>query len=373
MSRNRIIYQSLGVYASQVTGTNGARVAQTGSSDIKQLTRVQSFDSDFTRNLQDINQFGNLAAIDRLDTEAPTVTASLSYYVTDGLNEKLLGLTISTGVSGAEAVQVSCIKDILQKSTDEKNLYLLVASQGSDASNYDGTTGVIGIGNSYITSYSLNVAVGDIPTATVDLEALNARIYSNANGNNDVPAVNPENGLPIEGMAFKLPNHSSNAYGSQPTALLPGDATLDVAGVVGFAAEDLKVQTATMSFDLSRTPLNKLGSRFSFAREIDFPVTAKLDIDAEIGDLANGAVSELLCQTGVYDLTLKLKKINCSGNGDIAMSAKLKGAKLVSQSLSTSIGDNATLTASFEVPIGGPEDNSRGIFLSGSFPTSALE
>jgi len=372
MSRNRIIYQSLGVYASQVTGANGARVAQTGSADVKQLTRVQSFDSDFTRNLQDINQFGNLAAIDRLDTEAPTVTASLSYYVTDGLNEKLLGLTLATGVSGDASIPTSCLKDILKKTTDEKNLYLLVASEGSDASNYAGTTGVIGIGNSYITSYSLNVAVGDIPTATVELEALNARIYSSVTGGNDVPAVNPENGLAVTGAQFKLPQHVTNSYGSQPTALLPGDATIDVTGVVGFSATDLKVQTATMSFDLARTPLNKLGSRFSFAREIDFPVNATLDIDAEIGDLADGGVSSLLCETGVYDLTLKLKKVDCSGAGDIAMSATLKGAKLVSQSLSTSIGANATLTASFEVPIGGPEDVNRGIFLSGSYPTAAL-
>jgi hypothetical protein len=368
MSRNRIIYQSLGVFASQTTGTNGARVAQTGSADIKQLTRVQSFDSDFTRNLQDINQFGNLAAIDRLDTEAPTVSASLSYYVTDGLNEKLLGLTVATGTQA----QVSCLKDILQKTTDEKNLYLLVASEGSDASNYVGATGVVGVGNSYVTSYSLNVAVGDIPTATVDLEALNARIYSSVNGNNDVPAVNPVNGLPITSQAFRLPQHKTNAYGAQPTALLPGDATIDITGVIGYAASDLKVQSATMSFDLARTPLNKLGSRFSFAREIDFPVTATLDIDAEVGNLSDGNISSLLCDTGVYDLTLKLKKIDCSGAGDLAMSATLKGAKLVSQSLSTSIGDNATLTASFEVPIGGPEDNERGIFLSGSFPAAAL-
>ncbi|MEN9827784.1 MAG: hypothetical protein RJA11_400 [Bacteroidota bacterium] len=110
----------------------------------------------------------------------------------------------------------------------------------------------------------------------------------------------------------------------------------------------------------------------SFAREIDFPVTATLDVEAQIGDLADGNFSNLLCETGTYDLTLKLKKINCSGAGDLAMSASLKGAKLVSQSISTSIGDNASLTASFEVPIGGPEDVSRGIFISGSYPTTAL-
>jgi hypothetical protein len=49
------------------------------------------------------------------------------------------------------------------------------------------------------------------------------------------------------------------------------------------------------------------------------------------------------------------------------MIATLKGAKLVSQDITTAIGDNAALTASFEVPIGGPEDNLRAIFLSGTY------
>jgi hypothetical protein len=149
--------------------------------------------------------------------------------------------------------------------------------------------------------------------------------------------------------------------------LLPGDATLDVTGIVGWAGSDLKVQSASMSVALDRTPLNKLGSRFSFAREIDFPATATLDVEAEVGDLANGDFSDLLCETGTYDLTLKLKKLACGGSGDFAMIATLKGAKLVSQDITTSIGDNATMSASFEVPIGGPEDNNRGIFLSGTY------
>jgi hypothetical protein len=118
MSRNRIIYQSLGVFASQVA----ANVSQTGVGAVKQLTRVQSFDSSFERNLEDINQFGNLAAIDRLDTEAPTVSATLEYYLTDGGNENLLGLTVTTG----NQQSVSSISGILNKATDEKNIYLMV-------------------------------------------------------------------------------------------------------------------------------------------------------------------------------------------------------------------------------------------------------
>jgi len=360
MSRNRIIYQSLGVFASQVA----ADAPQTGAGAIKQLTRVQSFDSSFERNLEDINQFGNLAAIDRLDTEAPTVTASLSYYLTDGGNEKLLGLTVTTGNQAG----VSSISGILNKVTDEKNIYLMVANEGNDASNYVGTTGVVGLGNAFITSYTLDVAVGEIPSATVELEALNARMYSNVQSTgNAVPAVNPENGAPVTDVYFTLPQHQTNAYGSQPTALLPGDATLDITGIIGWAGTDLKVQSASMSVALDRTPLNKLGSRFSFAREIDFPATATLDIEAEVGDLADGDFADLLCETGTYDLTLKLKKLACDGAGDFAMIATLKGAKLVSQDITTAIGDNATMSASFEVPIGGPQDTARGIFLSGTY------
>lgn len=360
MSRNRIIYQSLGVFASQVA----ANLSQTGASQVKQLTRVQSFESSFERNLEDINQFGNLAAIDRLDTEAPTVSATLEYYLTDGGNEKLLGLSVTTGSQAG----VSCISGILKKETDEKNIYLMVANEGSDASNYAGTTGVVGLGNAFITSYTLDVAVGEIPSATVEFEALNARMYSNATStSNEVPAVNPNDGLPVANIFFALPQHQTNAYGAQPTALLPGDATLDVTGIVGWAGSDLKVQSASMSVALDRTPLNKLGSRFSFAREIDFPATATLDVEAEVGDLADGNFANLLCETGTYDLTLKLKKLACGGTGNYAMIATLKGAKLVSQDITTAIGDNATMSASFEVPIGGPEDNNRGIFLSGSY------
>jgi hypothetical protein len=360
MSRNRIIYQSLGVFASQVAADEN----QNTNGKVKQLTRIQSFDSSFERNLEDINQFGNLAAIDRLDTEAPTVSATLEYYLTDGLNEKLLGLTVVTGSQSG----TSCISGILQKETDEKNLYLMIAREGSDASNYVGTTGVVGLGNTYITSYTLDVAVGEIPSATVEFEALNARMYANAlSTGNEVPAVNPENGQPVAGTYFALPQHKTNSYASQPTALLPGDATIDITGIIGWAASDLKVQSASMSIALDRTPLNKLGSRFSFAREIDFPATATLDIEAEVGDLADGDFADLLCETGTYDLTLKIRKLDCEGDGDYAMAATLKGAKLVSQDITTAIGDNATMSASFEVPIGGPEDNLRGIFLSGSY------
>jgi hypothetical protein len=46
---------------------------------------------------------------------------------------------------------------------------------------------------------------------------------------------------------------------------------------------------------------------------------------------------------------------------------QFKGAKLVSQNFSSAIGSNATMSASFEVPIGSAQQTDRGIFVSGTY------
>jgi len=359
MSRNRIIYQSLALYASQ----NGITGAQTGSGSIAQLSRVQSFDTDFSRNFTDVNQYGQLAAIDRIEVEAPTVNLSTSWYVTDGSNEKYVGLSVPSNGS-----QISCVSGILKKETDESNYYLLIAEEGSDAVNYAGSiSGVIGVGNCFLTSYSVEASVGDIPTASADFEALNLRVYSDADGTNPVPAVNPVNGVSVSDVFFVLPQATENDNASQPTVVRPGDITLDLQGLGGFEADDLKVQSFTLSFDLSRTPLEKLGSRFAFSREIDFPVTASLSVDAQFGELLDFNLADLLCETGTYNLTIRMKENGCSGDGPQALVYTLKGAKVVSENITTSIGDNASATIEYEVQLAGPEDLTKGIFISGSY------
>lgn len=362
MPRNRTIYNVLSLFAGQVTGS--ATGQHTGVGAIKQLTRVQSFDEDFSRNFTDVNQYGNLAAIDRVEVEAPTVSSSLSYYPTDGSNEKYIGLTVTTG----SQTPVSCLSGILNKTTDEKNYFLLIADEGNDAAGYVGArSGVIGVGNAFITSYSVEGAVGDIPTASVDLEALNVRVYSNINGSSPVPAINAVNGQPITGAFFRLPAAVTNDNSSQVTALQPGDITLNIDGLTGVNIDDLKVQSFSLNFDLGRTPLQKLGNRFAFSREIDFPVQATLSIEAILGDLQDGNLADMICQTGTFDLSVIMRKPACGALGTPSLAYTMKGAKVNSQSVSTSIGDNATFSAEYQVQIGGPQDLNRGVFISGSY------
>ena len=61
---------------------------------IQQLHRVQSANYSFTVNRTDVNVFGQLARIDAIALEPPTVNLDFTYYPTDGFNERNLGFYI---------------------------------------------------------------------------------------------------------------------------------------------------------------------------------------------------------------------------------------------------------------------------------------
>ena len=365
MPKNRTIYNALALYAGQVNATG----MQTGLGDVLQLSRVQSFDEDFTRNFTDVNQFGNLATIDRVEVEAPEVTANFSYYLTNGFNDHAIGLAVAPIFYPSIDI-ISCISGLLSRQTDEKNYYLLIADEGSDSVGFNSNnSGVLGIGNAYLNSYTVNAAVGDIATAEIEVEGLNMAVYTNNTDSSGylLPSINPAIGTKIENNYFALPP-SVSASGI-PSALLPGDIIMSIPtnSVLGFENTDLKIQDFNLSFDLNRTPLQKIGNRFSFSREIDFPVTATLELTAEAGDLRSGNLVDLLCEETTQNFTIEMKEPGCGQNKSTALLFIFRGAKLTSQSFTSTIGDNASMTASYEVQLGGIQDKTKGIFISGSY------
>ena len=91
MPRNRIIYQSEAVYAgpSPATGFHFGTFAPGigGNSNdlnnatnlVNQIQRVQTANYSFNVDRTDVNQFGQLAAIDRVILTSPTVSLDFSY------------------------------------------------------------------------------------------------------------------------------------------------------------------------------------------------------------------------------------------------------------------------------------------------------
>ena len=379
--RKRVIYQSEVLYAG-ITGAAGSST---------QLRRIQSANYSFDVARTDVNQFGQLAAIDRIILEQPTVSLDFNYLVGDGHNETGIGLSINH--------PNSCISHILSgvdisegntanrwtngaAGSDFKNYYILTAAEGDDMVGGN-ATGIIAIGNGQLTNYTVNGAVGDFVTADVTVEAMNmvfdgdCRVGAVVTVKN--PAVDPENGNEI-GATVTLAAPTAGNDGTTPVALRPGDVELDLtssafkSGTLGVLSTDLKVQNFSCNVGIARTPLEKLGSRFAFSREIDFPLTATMDFSANLGELDSKAHSgvtdterdedlqNLLAEDASHTLVIKCKPQNVAG-APYGLKFTLRGAKIDSQSMSSSIGDNKSMDMSFSAQVGGPQDSVNGLAI----------
>jgi len=367
MGRNRILYQSQAVFISSGTATSFAFTSgNSGQNLLLQIPRAQSFSHDFTVNRQDVNQLGQLARIDSIITEAPTVNASLQYYPLDGYAESALGL-FSKG-------NVSCLSGILSKATDPKNLFCLVTSEGADAvgNSSHNANGVVSLGNASISNVSWNFAVGAIPTCDVTFEALNVK-YDTGTQNVASPAVNLENGRPITGYNFSIPVAQTYTGANIISAIKPGDVTLEInnsdAAALGMfmsGVNAVPVQSVNISIPLARENLSRLGTLFSYAKVETYPINPTVQIEVLQTELKSSSLSNVLCNDDFTNFSLVCREPNCQGTGAVAMRFDIRRAKLESQNQSNAVGQNAaTVSLSYSCTIGGPEDNVNGIFISG--------
>jgi hypothetical protein len=422
MARNRVIYQSEALFVSPnatgfhyATGQNGTanginnmdavpgvtdalRMTRftgggaAGSADglgstgtlIEQLTRVQSANYSFTVNRQDVNEYGKLARIDAISLEPPTVSLDFTYYITDGRNELLLDFPIDGAVSAASGHL---------QSRPGQNFFIMTAAEGSDAqgltqANHK-TSDIIGLGNGFLSDYTVEGSVGSLPTASVTIEGFN---LIGETGTIDIPtpAVSLEQGVKIADIKFTLPsatgdndNNAGIEYTtSDVSALRPGDISLSyrpegkskwnyaslLNTVTGDSTEDaaasLNIQSFTLSLPLARTPIDRLGSKFAFARVVDFPVVATMTVSALSQDLQRGDLVDLLDDSAERDIRVTMLK---PGSATRAMLFDLRGARLDSESVSSDIGSNKSVDLTYSAQIGGPEDISHGVFISGVF------
>ncbi len=370
MARIRTIYQSEALFA----GPNGStgqhyESGNSGASLLNQIHRVQNLSYNVNLSKRDIYQLGQLANVDRLAVDAPVVNLSFTYLQANLDNERKLGFTISSGT------WVSCISGFLTKTSDERNYFVKVAPEGNDAIGYNGASSIVfGIGNAGITSYSTEGAVGDFPKSTITVEGQNLKVDITGGA---IPAVNPSNGVPITAWFYGIPSGNYDAGGGTApmnySALLPGDINfaLDFSGV-GINTTDWKVQNYNISFDLARTPISKLGTKYAVSREINFPATIRLSVNAILGDYQTGNLTDLIsCGANNYTATVTVNKPGCSKGvvtspAGVAIQYRMVNASLDSVDYSLGIGDvGKTATLNFSVPLSGPQDTSNGLFMSG--------
>ena len=344
---------------------------------VEQLKRVQSANYSFTINRQDVNQFGHLGRLDSVVLEAPTVSMDFSYYLTDLENERLLGMVTDGSFQN--------LSGMMTRSQNEfgNNFFIETVPEGRDVtigdqmvSEQDKTT--ISLGNGYVTDYSLEGSVGSFPTASISVEGLNIKSDIGTNFK-DIPAIEPQDGTLICDRCFFLPPAET---GQGESVLKPGDINIDLrdAGLIakqlsgkafGYGPEDkgsAHIQSFTLSTPMGRTSLQRLGNTYAYAKEVDFPITCTLSVNALVADLKEGNLVDLICG-GKYDLQVRMKNPACvvcdpNSNPD-AVVIDFKQAVLDSESFSSAIGDNKSVDLTFSTQIGGPEEKGVGVFMSG--------
>ena len=380
MSRNRIIYPNEVVYfAKYDTGEDAPSPGDPNPdpTTAKSLIRVQNANYSLDIPRTDVNQYGMLASIETLVTESPTVTTDITYLSSDGTNEKFFGMAVNPLADLPNEVP-SIVGDLLEH---DGTIYVVIGPEGHDILDGYTVSGFnaedyeyFGIGNSSLSNYTVNGAVGDYLSTSVTFESL--YIISDTLGpptdalNNlgsvQSPTINTSTGIQIDNNPYELlfPNMRGD---DSPCALRPGDITLT------FPNEDLsfvrlqpdtnqailKVQNFSLSLPLSRTPLDRLGTKYSYAREVDFPINATLTLSAIARNFNEKDLSELLESSGEFI-------IECSNENGSQLAYKIKGARLRSEAYSSGVGDNMTVDLSYEIPISAKNDTTRGIFLFGS-------
>jgi hypothetical protein len=335
---------------------------------INQIPRAQNAGITYSISRQDVNQLGQLARVDNIITDAPTAQLNMSYYVVDGRAEKSLGFAVDN-------LTTSIVSGFLDRTTADRNYFLEIAKEGSDAigSIDSGNNNVVALGNGYISNYSLSAAVGQIPTATVTVDAMNFQTYTGTY-NQTSPAIDFNTDTVVSGPRFSLPVAISYTGAAIPSALRPSEVILEIErdsaiGDYSSGVGKINISSYSLSLPINTQTIPALGAFYGRGKKLNPPIPFTISIDALAADVAPGSIADLRCNDSVKTMTLKLKEPGCSATGANALIIQAKGIKLTSRDYSLGIGSAATVRLSFDGQVGGIGDTSRGLFMSGNYAT----
>ena len=402
--------------ATTLIAAEGAFAGRTVSarSLIEPLNRIQSANFNFTINRQDVNEFGQLARLDSIVMESPTVGLDFNYYLTDGGNERKMGFNVPTsaddGLANDEARDAAqnfwtgdgCMSGFsalsgLLGDPQGNNFFITVVPDGKDV---QGTTpisstvdfDVVAIGNGFVSDYTVEASVGAIPTASVTIEAFNIKVEDHLSGqiadgvhlDPGVPGVDLDGNSGLNRFCFQTGMGNTGTWYYQDlqgtpfnttgdigiAALRPGDLTLEMSDSGSYIGLNqmsgdgsAHIQSFTISVPLSRTILQRLGSTFGYARVVDLPLDVSCTVSAVVADLKKNNLFENLTSTQKHNFTLKMDDTA----GKQRIKYIVKNARLDSETFSNSIGDNESVDMTFTAQIGGANDQSAGLFMEGSY------
>jgi hypothetical protein len=201
-----------------------------------------------------------------------------------------------------------------------------------------------------------------------------------------IPGVNLAEGNPAKDYKFSLGHPEvlrGDDQGASPStgtfgyaalsALRPGDISLELPEELSMFSKisgdgAIHIQNFSLSLPLSRSPIDRLGTRFAFSRVVDLPVVATMSVSALMSDVGEGNLALILddCKEHDIKVTMRGNKSCVAGDSFDAMIINFRGAKIDSEAISSDIGSNKSIDLTFSTQIGGAGDLLHGVFISGA-------
>lgn len=358
MARSKITSQNIAILVAEAQGTG----AYTGPYFPEPIAGINSCDFNINITREDVPGYGQYIS-DKVPVVYPNVDLNFSFYSISFVNEGFIGLNV-------EEPTQNCLKYILDKSRDQRNYFVFVAPEGADAyglSGADEGVAILGIGNCYLSSYSVSAAVGDFPVTSVTVQGMNVRSYTGG-VMKETPEINPIINEEHSSSYFEI-----GQFGLDPlivNVVRPGDIEVDFSSVddLFYTYSGASVQSFNISLNLQRQEITHLGQKYPHRKDVILPVDVSFQAVIRAKDLNNDSLQQYLCGTGLYNANIRFKRASCGGDGEEIIGYSIRGLRLDSQS--SSFGgpsEPQMITTNWTAQILGTGDSSRGLFMSGSF------
>ena len=351
MATNRITYGQSAIAVSQPPANSD------NTSNLTGLKRVQSASVDFAFARERFKQIGSPDYVGQVQLKNADIGLDVDYLYSNGTNEAIMGLN----VNGENSTVLKYVK----KENQDRNYYILMGTGDNDSpnkvTNFKNKFNVMALGNVFLDSYSLSASVGSPIAVSSSLSAYNVVMneYNDSTNGETIPAIDTTKigpGEPVLDKNYKITSsvfqNTTNRDGNIHSAFSAGDIELILANVnepgIEFTgsspARSATITSMDVGFAIERTDLYGLGSMYPYGKRAVLPILGTLNFSALATEFTSGNLNTFLSGENNYNFTFNIKD-RCSGQTGLQM--VVENAQLDSQGLSDTLGDNASITASF--------------------------
>ena len=352
---------------------------------LRRLTKVQSVSYGFDINREEIKQIGHEDLLTRrinvisqdpapgsnidVNLEPVPVNFNFEYLPTCGLNEYLLNLNVVPSGHAAE-------NSLISRHFGDKNFFLVLRSDvGKQADyliedqDYHGHY-VLGIGNAFLTNYSLTAELNAPVKSSVGYQASNITL-ENYSGANYIPAIHLYDGKYKQEKQYCFQAENNGNEYDHP-ALLTTNIRLKV--------EELNIGGATVSrdnanavgfnvnIDIDRKNLYGFGSMYPYDRKINLPGRGNATFNIIKREVEEGNLNEILKTDKPYKITVDFLN-HCPPQENFCKDAPqqnlmtyvIDNAVLKGKSTSLAVNGYATVDLSFDFTL----TRTNGFLISG--------